>query len=79
MHVISDSDVALRLHEFVQSGAAAWFNRVPSMDVGSSIFVANAAAQECGALEMNSCTGNVHDSIFSWNKVRHTALSEHVC
>ena len=54
----------------MQSGGAAWFNRVQSMDVGSSIFVANSAVQECGALEMNQCTGNVHDSIFSWNKVR---------
>ena len=55
---------------YVQSGGAAWFNRVQSMDVGSSIFVANSAVQECGALEMNQCTGNVHDSIFSWNKVQ---------
>ena len=54
----------------MQSGGAAWFNRVQSMDVGSSIFVANSAVQECGALEMNQCTGNVHDSIFSWNKVQ---------
>ena len=55
----------------MQSGGAAWFNRVSQMDVSNSMFVANTAVLECGAVEMNGCLGNVHDSIFSWNKVGH--------
>ena len=54
----------------MQSGAALWFNRAAQTSVASSMFIANVASQECGAVEMNGCTGNIETSIFSLNKVQ---------